>query len=92
VEVTVQQEKVKKCSKEARWINCGGDRTAFSKDGGKRADGEKRNRIMTTKNIAEEARKIIETTDHRPPRSPPFRPTEDFPLFPGQFSTTVPGD
>lgn len=55
VEVTIQQEiakKKKKSSKEARFMNCGGDHTAFSKDCGKREDEEKINRLMTTKNIS----------------------------------------
>jgi hypothetical protein len=57
------------------------------KDCGKRADEVKINRLMATKNIsAKEAMKIVKTTDHRPPRSPSFRPMEDFPLPDGGHS------
>jgi hypothetical protein len=76
--------KGQKCSKEVRCINCGGGHISFSKDCGIRAEEEKINRLMATKNIsAKEARKIVKTMDHRPPRSPHFRPTEDFPLLDG---------
>jgi hypothetical protein len=52
--------KCQKCSKEAAFINCGGDHTDFSKDCGKRADEEKINSLMATKNIsAKEARPQI---------------------------------
>jgi hypothetical protein len=46
---------------------------------------------MATKNIlAKEARTIVKTMDHRPPASPPFRPTkEDFPLPDEEHSNPI---
>jgi hypothetical protein len=74
--------KGQKCSKEARHINCGGNHTAFSKEWGKRAAEEKVNKLMVS-NItsAKEARKIVNTMDHRPPMSPQFKPMENFLLL-----------
>jgi hypothetical protein len=61
--------------KEAKCMYYGGHHAAFSKNCGKRAD--EKNRLMAAKNVsAKEARKLVKTTDHSPPISPAFRPTQ----------------